>query len=697
MPVDPSLQAVLATYSNEARELCRVMTRELLALERGDPDPEKLTESFVNVTRALHTLKGGAATLRLDDLAELAHRMEDALAPLRGSRSMPSASADAFLQGLDAFNRRIRAHLDGSALSLPDLAATLALFDPPEAAAATAHAPVPGAVPQSAPAPEPDAAPKEDGWWVRPEQFLPLTRDAERIQELRLRLEQRVAEFDEALRALRTQGPPNVGLSPLERLEDVRDALNADQEEASELAESLEQGLQGLSTATLHTVLEPLQRGVRDLARRAGVEAQLSGVGGELSLDRRLLAPLAGMLGHLVRNAVDHGIEPPEERERRGKHRVGALLIRAERLGNMAVLEVTDDGAGLDTEAIRKVALAHGLVSEEKLSAMTTAEVHQLIFRTGLSTRSEVTETSGRGVGLDVVRSQVLALSGQLEVHSTPGQGTRFLLTLPADLGTTPVLVVRAGEHRMGLPLSGVESVCTAAPESAAGGFLELRDERLPLVDLCARLHVLPGRTSDELRVVILLARGRRLALLVDAVENEQDLTLRPLPPTLRHLPAYQGTALLPGGTFLPVLRVDWLAAEGSSKLAQRGRRILVVDDSLTARALHRTVLEAGGFRVHMSASGAQALELLARNTFDLVVADVGMAEMSGHAFTARLRAQPSTRALPVLLVSARDTQAEQEAGLGAGADAFLSKRECRAGRLLDAVEDLLARPRVRA
>ncbi|WP_224247365.1 chemotaxis protein CheV [Hyalangium gracile] len=200
-----------------------------------------------------------------------------------------------------------------------------------------------------------------------------------------------------------------------------------------------------------------------------------------------------------------------------------------------------------------------------------------------------------------------------------------------ADLGTTPVLVVRAGEHRLGLPLSGVESVCSAAPESLTAGLLELREERLPVVDLCSRLNVLPGNTSDELRVVILLARGRRLAL------------------------------------------------------------------SLTARAPHRTVLEAGGFRVHTSASGAQALQLLSWATFDLVVADVSMTEMSDHAFTARLRAQPSTRAMPVLLVSAQDTLAEQEAGLEAGADAFLSKRECRAGRLLDAVEELLARPWVRA
>ncbi|WP_224364350.1 hybrid sensor histidine kinase/response regulator [Hyalangium versicolor] len=693
MPVEPALKGVLATYSNETRELCRVITRELLALERGDTDPEKITASFTNITRALHTLKGGAATLRLDDLTELAHRMEDALAPLREARHMPSASADAFLQGLDAFNRRIRAHVEGAAQGLPELAATLALFEP----AKTETAPSPEApIPKSSP-PEVDSRPEEAGWWVRPEQFLPLTRDAERLQELRLRLEQRIAELDAALSVLRHPVPSSAGISPLEQLEDVRDALKSDQEEASELAESLEQGLQGLSTAALQTVLEPLQRGVRDLARRAGVEAQLSVVGGELSLDRRLLSPLAGMLGHLVRNAVDHGLELPAERERQGKHRVGALLIRAERLGNMVVLEVADDGGGLDTEAIRKVALSRGLMSAEKLAAMTAAEMHQLIFRTGFSTRSEVTETSGRGVGLDVVRSQVLDLSGQLEVHSTPRQGTRFLLTLPADLGTTPVLVVRAGEHRLGLPLSGVESVCTTAPESLIGGFLELHEERLPLVDLCARLHLLPGRVSDELRVVILLARGRRLALLVDAIENEQDLTLRPLPPTLRNLPAYQGTALLPGGTFLPVLRVDWLATETSARASQRGRRILVVDDSLTARALHRTVLEAGGFRVHTSASGPQALELLSRAPFDLVVADVSMAEMNGHAFTSRLRAQPSTRNLPVLLVSARDTEEAQQAGLGSGADAFLSKRECRAGRLLEAVEDLLAQVRVRA
>ncbi|WP_158501554.1 response regulator [Vitiosangium sp. GDMCC 1.1324] len=695
MSVDDSTQVLLTTFSVEARELCRTITRELMTLERGSAPPEALVESFDNLARALHTLKGGAGTLELEDLAAIAHRMEDALAPLQDAGRMPPERADAFLQGLDVFGRRLRAHQEGRTTGLPDLAATLVLFDDPASLAeAPPVAPEPGPV-------QPARAEAEDaGWWMRPAQLHALVRDVERFQELRLRLEQRLGELDRVIHAMRHPGRAPRGMSPLLMLEDVRDALAEDREEAGELAGSVERNVQDLSTAELHTLLEPLQRGVRDLCRRTGKEAQLSLLGGELSVDQRVLSMLSGVLAHLVRNAVDHGLERPEERQRRGKHRVGALLLRAERVGNLVVLEMSDDGSGLDTEALRRAALAMGLLPAERLAAMTAAEVHQLIFRKGLSTREQVTETSGRGVGLDAVRSQVLALEGQLEVHSLPGQGTRFVITLPEGLGTSPVLGVRVGEHTLGLPLSSVDCVCTAPASEVRGDVspcLVLREERMPLVDLAERLGLPPGPPVEELRLVLIHARGRRLALRVDSVLDERHLAVRPLPPALRHLPAWQGAAALPGGEFLPVLRSDWLATEGPVPGARRGRRALVVDDSLTARALHRTMLEAGGFQVYTAATGAQALALAARLPLDVVVVDVAMAEMDGRALTSQLRARPSTSAVPIILVSASDSDSERDAGLASGADAFLGKRECRAGRLLAVVEDLLVRPRLRA
>jgi two-component system, chemotaxis family, sensor kinase CheA len=439
---------------------------------------------------------------------------------------------------------------------------------------------------------------------------------------------------------------------------------------------------------------------VRDLCRSLEKEAELAIVGGELRVDRRILEGLRGPLIHLVRNAIDHGIESPAARQAAGKHRAGALVIRVELQGNLVFLEISDDGAGLDEARLRAIAVSKGVISREAADRLDSFAAARLIFRPGFSTRVDITDTSGRGVGLDVVESEVRALDGRIDVSSVPGQGMRFAIMVPGRMGAAPFLRVRCGEHEMAVPLLAVDRVMVVQMAQLRGTRTDVRldcnGELVKLRDLGALLglrEALPFDAGQSL--VVVRSGGRLLGLLVDAILGEGEETLLPLPEELRTMAAYQGAISGIRGDLLLVVRPDWLLGAGPEAGAARSvsaHRALVVDDSLTARAMHRTSLEAGGYQVHTAASGRQALEQLRHTTYDVIVSDIGMDELDGIAFTEIVRGDPSMRDTPILLVSGLEDAEEKERGRQAGADGFLSKKDCIEGRLLAEIAAVLAR-----
>jgi len=727
--MDPLLEQLLAGFVDESQEIYERVTRSLMELEKSPSQGP----SFDELARGLHTLKGSAATLGLDELADLAHHMEDVVLPLRGSQKpMPALIADAVLRSLDVWMARLRATVAKG--ELPELAPSLAALekvkpgaDPPAKggkkkngkgpaaaetlAAAVARAPAPVPEPSSPPAAAPPTAPaantapaadeQADSWRVSTRQVTGLLHEVERLREVRLRIEERRREIDKALQQLDRLGIQAETAEARALLLGARRSLISDGEEASDIVVSMEDGLKAISTMPVRTAIEPLRRAVRDLCKATGKQARLSVVGAEVSLDRRVLEQLRGPLIHLVRNAVDHGLEMPEVREARGKHREGALAIRVEQQGNMLFIEVSDDGAGLDLEQIREAALRRALVPPEELATMSTQQLHQLIFRPGFSTKLEATEYSGRGVGLDVVRNQIQALQGQVEVQSVPGQSTRFILTLPADLGSSPVLVVRCGEHQLGLPMAAVESSRAARAKDLRVGRskaqLEHREQLIPVLDLGALVGLRqPEVPADGQPLLILQSQGRRIALGVDEVLGDRELVIRPLPVEIRELDSYQGAATLARGELVLILRPDFIVSGNRRSDGALGttRRALVVDDSLTARALHRTALETGGYLVHTASNGRQALEQLRHSAYDVLICDIGMEEMDGFQLTAAVRQQAETDSMPILLVSARDSDTDRQRGTAAGADGFLTKKDCVSGRLLSEVGAVIARRR---
>ncbi|MBZ4421074.1 hybrid sensor histidine kinase/response regulator [Myxococcus sp. RHSTA-1-4] len=712
MPVDPLLQGLVAGFAVEAQEVVQKVTMDLLELERDGLETDALSKLYVRLGRHLHTLKGSAASLGMQDLSDIAHKLEDALAPLKANpQKMPRPVVDVLLHGLDLFLLRAQAHADGRGDALPDPAAALAQLvadaPPPEEAAAmggpATAAPEPAAATspvaaEPAPLPTPELPESADaGWRVSARQVTSLMREVERLREVRLRFEERGRELDRVATLLARQGLLAETAEARSLLAGTARTLRTDGEETGDIVEALEEGLKAITTRPVRTILDPLQRMVRDLSRQLGKEARLSVVGSEVSLDRRLLEKLQGALVHLLRNAVDHGLEMPAERERAGKHHEGALTMRVEQQGNLLYLECADDGAGIDLDKVRKVAESRGLVTAEEAARLNENQARDLIFRPGFSTRTDVTDTSGRGVGLDAVRASVESLQGRIEVASTPGQGTRFMLTLPVDLGSSPVLVVRVLEQLVGLPMLAVEATQLARADALRLGkrraHWEYQGQLLPVVDLGARLGLRALTPPAEGQpLLIVQSGGKRVALAVDAVVGDRDLVIRPLPSEVRDVPAWQGAATLSRGELLLICRPDWLVTDTAQAQVVAQRRALVVDDSLTARALHRAMLEAGGFTVHLAASGARALDRLQTDTYDVVICDLDMEEMDGTQLIAKLRERRETASLPVILVSAHDSAAARERGLAAGADGYLSKRECAAGRLLAEVLDVMSR-----
>jgi two-component system chemotaxis sensor kinase CheA len=457
-----------------------------------------------------------------------------------------------------------------------------------------------------------------------------------------------------------------------------------------------------LFEAVLETALVPaaaalgeLPALVRNLARGRGKEVRLETLGASVDLDRRVLGVVREALIHLVTNAVDHGIEPPAQRRQAGKDPAGRIEIAVTQRGaRMVSVFVRDDGAGIDTDAVARRAG----VNAAELAQLSEQQRLQLALRAGVSTRTEVTTVSGRGVGLAIVADKVAASGGQLIVASVPGGGSSFELLLPVGVASLRALVVEVAGGRYALPLAGLEAVRSAA--QAAIRTVEGREtvlvggRVLPLVRLAA-LFGTRRPDADQGVVIVAHAGGQAFGMLVDAIVAEQDLLPKSLGPLLRRVRWFSGAAQLGDGTLAPVIALDDVAGRGlvgnaalpAAPAPLAGpRKVLVVEDSVTSRLLLKHILEGAGYAVDTAVDGLDALSRLGTGRFDAVVSDVEMPNMDGLALTASIRATPATAELPVILVTSLQTPEQREAGLRAGADAYFTKGSFDQDRLLATV-----------
>ena len=481
--------------------------------------------------------------------------------------------------------------------------------------------------------------------------------------------------------------------------------LTSDGRQLDQVADLLDDAVRRLRMLPFAEACQGLDRLVRDLARASGKEVDLLVEGGQVELDRSILEGLRDPLYHLVRNAVDHGIETPDQRQAAGKLAQGRITLAAALRGTQVEVVVADDGRGLDLEAVRQQVRRQGLGEPPD-----ERDLASCIFLPGFSTASLITSVSGRGVGLDVVKSQVELLHGTIDLSFTAGQGTRFALAVPLTLTTLRALLVEAGEQTFAWASTNVQRLVRIGPDDIrmVGGREMLVNGKslLPMASLAETLG-LPAATAagpgGKRPGLIVAAAERRMAFVVDELIAEQEIVVKGLGDRIRRVRNFSGATILPSGRIALVPNAAALIRAAMSQSvgptpapvpAMTGslakKRLLVVDDSVSTRSLEKSILEAAGYEVVTAADGEAGWKLLQEQDVDLVITDIEMPRMDGFELTEAIRRSKRSHELPVILISARSSDRDKARGIEVGADAYIVKSTFDQRELLEALGQLL-------
>jgi two-component system chemotaxis sensor kinase CheA len=678
------------------------MDSALLAVESGAAGAEAVDSLFRNA----HTIKGAAGMLGFDDVCALANAAEDVLAGVREAKVFPPELAAPLLHATAALRAQISGTGEPIAGLLDELAASrAALLDgeartlgqaaseanapgarsPPAASSAAPAAPERAAPDPAAPepaAPDP-AAPDPGGRAASMPEAQPAPAEGKALRVPAGKIDHLLDVAGEIMQ-YRSRLAHSLG-AQARQSQDVAEMLGA----GARLLDDLKDTAVGMRTLPLAMIAGRLPRVVRDLARAAGKQVEFVVTGAETEIDRVILESLSEPLGHLLRNAVLHGVESPAERQRAGKRARGRVELRAVPRGSLVEIVVADDGRGVSPEVLDK--------------ARHEGSLTEVLARPGYSTAAAVTDLAGRGVGLDAVRSYARALGGSLEVRSEPGRGTEVIQVLPLALALMEVLLFERGGAVYGVPLAAVERVVQATGTFTLEGrpALEIRGRSVPVADFAELIGAVAAPLGDRPPALIVSVGGRRAIATCDALIGEEEVVVKPLGPLLAGVEGYLGAAILGDGRIAlliepamltrgsrPVLE---LTAPDAAELPAAAPKVLVVEDSFTVRELQRSILEAAGYPVVTARDGRDALAALDRDPgISLVITDLEMPELDGIELTRAIRADAARSSLPVVIVTSRGSEEDQVSGIEAGADAYMAKRSFDQQALLATVERLV-------
>jgi two-component system chemotaxis sensor kinase CheA len=458
------------------------------------------------------------------------------------------------------------------------------------------------------------------------------------------------------------------------------------------------------------SLLEMFPKTVRDLARDLGKEADFQMSGVEIHLDKRIISELKDPLLHLLRNAIDHGIEKPEERLRLGKPAKGSVSLHVSQLDASTVeILIADDGAGIDVQKVKAAAKKQGLVSSIDADTLTNEQIQQLIFASSLSTSSIISDISGRGLGLAIVKEVIMNLGGRVSVLSENANGTAFHIVVPVTIATFRGMFVECASQMFVIPTFNFERAIRVNVEDIKilenQETIEYNNKLVRLVELSSLLGIeSPNRGHDgaSINVAMLISNEEILPVVIDNIHDEQEVLIKRLPPPLVKVRNVAGATILGSGVAVPVLNVPDLfvtarESTGKGRLQQNRldqpkviKKLLVVDDTLTARLLLKNILESAGFFVQTANDGVEALAALRSGDFDIVITDVEMPRMTGFELTAQIRKDEKLAELPVVLVTALGGKADREKGVEYGANAYFAKSSFDQSNLLDVINKLV-------
>jgi two-component system sensor histidine kinase and response regulator WspE len=762
--------SMLELFRLEAESQTAILSAGVLAVEEFERSPETI-ESMM---RAAHSLKGAARIVGLDPAVRVAHAMEDCfVAAGKGTFRVRPEHVDLLLASIDflssiakaddaisptsAWPRTAEALVAelGALLTAPASQATPPVAPPaantepaateeiaaPEPPARPAAAPEEAGAPH-APAPAASAARAVEQAdrvvrvsadsltrlvglagesLVETRQLRPFVDSLLTLRAAQVDLCDTIAATEERFKSDDASVSASL-LGLLARVRERADACLASLMKQVEDFESFARRNEDLSGRLHHEVIvsrmRPLADGirgfprlVRDVARTLGKQVRWEVRGEQTGVDRDILDKLESPLSHLVRNALDHGLEPTAEREAAGKPPVGTIRLEARHRAGMLHITLTDDGRGIDVERLRAKAVSRGLVARQVADQLTELELLEFLFLPGFSTKEEVTEISGRGVGLDVVQSMVKAVGGTVRVATQPGRQTVFTLQLPITMSVIRALLVEIGGEPYAFPLTRIDNIlfCAHADVRTVEGrqYFERDGVSIGLV-VAPQILELGSQTApaDPMPVVVISDRGQQFGMIVDAFLGERDLEVRPLDRRLGKVPNINSASLLENGN--PVLIVDVedlvrsidnvlmgrrltrVEFEKMAEQARQRKRILVVDDSITVRELERQLLQSRGYAVDVAVDGMDGWNAIRGAHYDLVVTDVDMPRMDGIGLVSLIKNDPARKDIPVVIVSYKDREEDRLRGLDAGANRYLTKSSFHDETFVHTITDLI-------
>lgn len=748
---------MLELFRLEAESQTAILSAGVLAIEELERSPATI-ESMM---RAAHSLKGAARIIGLDPAVRVAHAMEDCfVAAGKGTFHVRPEHADVLLAGIDFLSTIARAQ---DALSPESLWAVnaeklvLALADLMQAAPVlpaqvariptTAETQVPPsqeADPSATVQPVSAASRIEQAdrvvrvsadsltrlvglageSLVETRQLRPFVDSLLHLRAAHVELCDTFAVVEEKLKGEDVSIPsPLLGM--LARVRERADQCLLSVMKQAEDFESFARRNEDLSGRLHHEVIvsrmRPLADGirgfprlVRDIARTLEKQVRFEVRGDQTGVDRDILDKLEAPLSHLIRNALDHGIEPASIREAAGKPAMGTIRLEARHRAGMLSITLTDDGRGIDSDTLRAKAISKGLVARQVADQLSTVELLEFLFLPGFSTKEEVTEISGRGVGLDVVQTMVKAVGGTVRVSTQLGRQTAFTLQLPITMSVIRALLVDVGGEPYAFPLTRIDQIvfCHHDDVRTIEGrqYFERDGLSIGLVMASQIFELTPvGPPADPMPIVVISDRGQQFGMVVDAFLGERDLEVRPLDPRLGKVPNMNSASLLENGN--PVLIVDVedlvrsidnvlmgrrLSRVEFERLAEQARqrkRILVVDDSITVRELERQLLQARGFAVDVAVDGMDGWNAIRSARYDLVVSDVDMPRMDGIELVTLIKNDPASKDIPVVIVSYKDREEDRLRGLDAGANRYLTKSSFHDETFVRTIIDLIGEP----
>lgn len=753
----------LLRFVEEAREHCSRMSESLLNLEHTPGDNEIINGLF----RSAHTIKGSSRMMKLMTVTELAHKMEDVLDAVRGNKMvLTQPVASLLFKGIDALLAMLELVATGN--TSPELPEALCdelagICDPtqensapassavetvvtlpvtPEAPATVQHPPPKVEIPavtvplkvtekplpkKETPAPaQPPKKVQSEYLRINASKIDDLIRLMGEIVSEHTRFKKDVLRLRDIERSLIRYNALVVDCLGKTELDDGR--YNELKENAEILHGMLQESVRAIHGASmmqdhligdlqdtslkmrmlpLSTVFDPLRRTVRDLSQEFGKQIDFVVDGGETEMDRKIIDRIGDSLVHLIRNSLDHGLENTDERIAVGKPEQGTINLTAFYDGGCVTIALSDDGKGIPVERIREKALAKKLFDSDTLAGMTRSEIINLIFMPGFSTSPIITDLSGRGVGMDVVKKNIAdELKGTILIETKEGEGTTFLLRLPLNLAVFPLFqVLTAGKICTISATSIVEMLTVPVDELIQivnKRAIRLREQLIPVESLATILGIKPDVTDEPKEVLIVIVRDgeEKLGLIVDELIGREEMVVKPLPDHLKNLRLVSGVSIGERNSILNVLHIPELLkqareiAEPAKRVALEGiaktATILVVDDSYNTREIEKSILEANGYDVETGFDGEDGYEKTRDKLYDLVITDVEMPRLDGFSLTERLRADERYHLVPIIIVTSREKDEDKKRGITVGANAYIVKGSFDQTNLIDTVRSLI-------